>query len=328
MEEMVEKVDPVEVETNETNDLAEELSTLAEEKSEKNTEKNTAPWEEAASNDHSDEGSNSAESSDEPNPSGVDEASMPFVGKWHTLNSTTNWEKGRIISSWREAKKEAGEEVSAFSDEAWAQLVGEVTSQHVGRLRRVFDRFGKNFTDYASLYWSHFHVSLDWEDAEPWLEGAQGQGWSVAGMRRQRDEAHGKSGEGQVIESRIAGSDLETVGDGELATVANPDADEEASADWTGSEGGSSDSSDRSAESDDETASSDEELNMQAAGKTMPKVRPFEEIADLPDDLADAFEAMKLAILHHKISGWEKISEEEVVSSLIALQQLTVAPSE
>ena len=30
-------------------------------------------------------------------------ASDSFVGRWNTLVSTTNWEKGRIIQQWREA---------------------------------------------------------------------------------------------------------------------------------------------------------------------------------------------------------------------------------
>ncbi|MCU0720641.1 MAG: hypothetical protein MUC83_13110 [Pirellula sp.] len=29
------------------------------------------------------------------------EVTAPFVGKWNTLISQTNWEKGRIISEWR-----------------------------------------------------------------------------------------------------------------------------------------------------------------------------------------------------------------------------------
>ena len=41
-------------------------------------------------------------------PGQVDDASRAFVGKWHTLVSTTNWEKGRIISEWRAAKQAAG----------------------------------------------------------------------------------------------------------------------------------------------------------------------------------------------------------------------------
>ncbi len=35
-------------------------------------------------------------------------------------------------------------------------------------------------------------------------------------------------------------------------------------------------------------------------------VRPFENLGDLPDDLAEAFDAFKLAILRHKQDSWEQ----------------------
>ena len=75
-----------------------------------------------------------------------------------------------------------------YSDEAWAQLVGNVTSQHVGRLRRVHQRFGDDSTQYKGLYWSHLQAALDWDDAEMWLEGAIQNQWSVSQMRGRRWE--------------------------------------------------------------------------------------------------------------------------------------------
>ncbi|MGI9455781.1 MAG: hypothetical protein ACR2NU_04425 [Aeoliella sp.] len=242
--------------------------------------------------------------------SAIDEASLPFIGQWHTLISTTNWEKGRIISEWRAAQEEEGEEVSAYSDEAWARLVGEVTSQHVGRLRRVYDRFGDVAGEYESLYWSHFHAGLDWDDAEIWLEGALQQAWSVSRMRRQRDEAHGKAdkaSDANVIESRVSNPE----GDAELATVADPDGE-------VGSVTGNGESGETNTDPD-----------MPAAEKSSPpKPRPFKELAELPDDLADAFESMKLAILAHKLTNWEEVPRDDVIASLEALKQLAVAPSE
>lgn len=249
----------------------------------------------------------------------VDDASRPFVGKWHTLISTTNWEKGRIINEWRAAKQAAGEEVSEYSDEAWATLVGEVTSQHVGRLRRVFEKYGETFTQYEGLYWSHFHAALDWDDAEIWLEGALQQGWSISQMRKAHDKAHGKTeDDADVTMSKVAKGELDDSSGGELATVVDPD-DED-------SESDSAEPRER-AEHDDSEAPFDEE--MPAAGKTtVPKHRPFESLSELPDDLADAFEAMKLAILAHKLSNWEDVSRDDVLASLDALKALAVAPSE
>ncbi|WP_442483870.1 hypothetical protein [Aeoliella sp. SH292] len=252
-------------------------------------------------------------------PGQVDDASRAFVGKWHTLVSTTNWEKGRIIGEWRAAKQAAGEEVSEYSDEAWAAMVGEVTSQHVGRLRRVFDRFGEVYDGYAGLYWSHFHAALDWEDAELWLEGALQKGWSISQMRKARDKAHGKSDDDTNVSTSIMTKAEHDAANGvELAAVADPDDDEYPE----------TDSPERS-ESDSESSEYSELDEMPAAPKsTAPKTRPFESLKELPDDLADAFEAMKLAILAHKLSKWDEVSREDVVASLEALKALAMAPSE
>ena len=50
--------------------------------------------------------------------------------------------KGRIIFEWRQALEATGVDWQQYSDEAWSRRVGNVSGQHVGRLRRVFERFG------------------------------------------------------------------------------------------------------------------------------------------------------------------------------------------
>ncbi len=115
-------------------------------------------------------------------------SARPFVGEWQTLESTTNWEKGRIIAAWRSELEESGSDTTEFSDQAWAQLVGGVTSQHVGRLRRTHQRYADVWREYAGLYWSHFYAALEWPDAEMWLEGAVQNRWSVSKMRAQRSD--------------------------------------------------------------------------------------------------------------------------------------------
>ena len=99
-------------------------------------------------------------------PVAVQETSEPFIGRWQGLVSTTNWEKGKIIWEWRWSLQEADTEATDYSDETWSQMVGGVTAQHVGRLRRVHERFGDTHAQYEGLFWSHFHAALDWEDAE------------------------------------------------------------------------------------------------------------------------------------------------------------------
>src|SRR6478609_9198348 len=90
-----------------------------------------------------------------------EETSQVFLGQWQTLVSTTNWEKGRIIHEWRQSLTAAGASPQECSDETWSQRVGNVSSQHVGRLRRVYERFSAGREEYPGLYWSHFQVALD-----------------------------------------------------------------------------------------------------------------------------------------------------------------------
>ena len=119
----------------------------------------------------------------------LDQTSQQYLGQWNRLVSTTNWEKGKIIARWRAELQAANAEPSGFSDDAWSRRVGNVTGQHVGRLRRVFERFGESHESYTGLFWSHFQAALDWNDAEMWLEGAVQNEWSVTSMRAQRYEA-------------------------------------------------------------------------------------------------------------------------------------------
>ncbi|MEQ1831365.1 MAG: hypothetical protein ABL921_35795, partial [Pirellula sp.] len=115
----------------------------------------------------------------------------PYVGQWNTLISQTNWSKGKIISEWRSALIASDASTGCFSDETWTKQVGAVTSQHVGRLRRVYERFGQSYSSYPGLYWSHFLAAIDWDDAELWLEGAMRSRWSISEMRKTRWESNG-----------------------------------------------------------------------------------------------------------------------------------------
>jgi hypothetical protein len=123
----------------------------------------------------------------------VDQTSEQFLGQWKRLVSTTNWEKGQIIYDWRAALTASDAPPAECSDEAWSRRVGNVTPQHVGRLRRAYERFGSVRDDYPGLYWSHFQAALDWDDAEMWLEGAVQNGWSISEMRDTRWQTTGVS---------------------------------------------------------------------------------------------------------------------------------------
>jgi len=258
----------------------------------------------------------------------ADDVAGKFLGQWNRLVSTTNWEKGRIICEWREALELAGAAVTEYSDEAWAQLVGGVTSQHVGRLRRVFQRFGPVFDQYEGLYWSHFQAGLDWEDAEMWLEGAILNGWSVSQMRGKRWETHGNAGDPPADEASAPfDEDAAASEEGEAASsgvapakarAATIDADEEEAESAAGES--DEDSSSESSESSD--------YESPAASPAKSRSRLAVEVGDLPDDIADAFEAFKLAIIAQRRLSWSETTPEAVIECLDALRALALAPSD
>ncbi|MEO0528982.1 MAG: hypothetical protein AAF266_00245 [Planctomycetota bacterium] len=252
------------------------------------------------------------------------ESSTPFVGQWNELVSTTNWEKGRLISKWRETLRKSGAHVTEYSDEAWSRLVAGVTSQHVGRLRRAHERFGSVREQYPGLYWSHFQAALDWDDAEMWLEGAISNSWSVSQMRAGRWEAVGgptDPSEASVVETQIDEDAYQslTERDEELAATK---ASESAVADV--------DSASSSRSDGDGTGDEDTEAPFDVPDETaeaVPRVQPFKDLAKLPDDVADAFEQFKLVILSHKLSGWDAIARDDLLGVLESLKVLAVAPS-
>lgn len=257
----------------------------------------------------------------------AEQASQPYVGRWKQLISTTNWEKGRIIAQWRDALIEAGASLSEYSDDAWGSRVGGVTGQHVGRLRRVFQRFGAVQTKYNQLYWSHFHAALDWNDAEMWLEGAVQNAWSVSEMRRMRAETLGAvedlrpqdaeitaADSGDDFENDLLGNDL----DEERESVPSTNADGAANSERSEFE------SDVAVDEIVDAASTDESSTDVAS---LPLSAPFAESPALPSDLAEAVDTFRLAILRHKTSGWIQVAPDDVLANLDALKSLVLAPS-
>jgi len=199
-------------------------------------------------------------------------------------------------------------------------LVGGVTPQHVGRLRRTFDRFESDYGDYKGLYWSHFYAALDWDDAEMWLEGAIQNKWSISGMRHQRWETLGKVPEDKPRISDIVDSELveesqslslaEQKRSGEVLEGPRPEGPDFGDEDDYRDGGKKSDTvgdKDAGADADDED---------------VPFNKPFESFKNLPDDVSDAANAFKIAIISHKATEWEEISREDTLGLLDALKQL------
>ncbi len=256
----------------------------------------------------------------------LDEASSPFEGRWNRLVSSTNWEKGQIIYQWRAALKAAEAPATEYSDEAWGRRVSSVTGQHVGRLRRVYERFGEVHDQFEGLYWSHFQAALDWDDAEMWLEGGIQEHWSVSQMRKSRWEALGAPEELKPSDEDLVVAELNEDFESPEHHVPSMVESTINSAEDVRSPAGPD-----FGDADDEPLSARGEPGANIySGKdhpTVPFVRPFESLAELPGDVAEAFEAFKLSIIRHKSSQWQDISREDMLGALEALKELALTPS-
>ena len=249
------------------------------------------------------------------------EQSEPFVGKWNQLISTTNWEKGEIICKWRAELRNEDSPPSAWSDERWTQLVGGVTPQHVGRLRRTFERFGHVFQDFNGIYWSHFYAALDWDDAELWLEGSVQNGWSVSKMRKQRWETLGKLPEHQPNPSDIVV--VESDEEAQSLSIAEPVRKEDRDyVEGPNYEEGPDFGDDDKPRSSRESLDDGEEPSSVSKG---PSVKPFESFTNLPKDVSEAADAFKICIIRNRAEEWSDISKEDMLGLLDALKQLVSA---
>ncbi|MBT4692062.1 MAG: hypothetical protein HOB73_01815 [Planctomycetaceae bacterium] len=267
--------------------------------------------------------------------------SAPFVGAWQALVSQTNWEKGKIILAWRETLVAADAPVNKYSDEAWATLVEHsVTGQRVGRLRRVYQQFGAVQNDYANLSWTHFQIAMDWSDAEMWLEGAVQEKWSVSSMCENRWEATGAAASDKPRESDIIYAELDedTVApfqpgsEQKSSTYAPGDSTIRGSYDQASSTQGfeGPDFGDASYQrssgampaANAPSDSLDGAPRVVTDEESAVTIQPFKDLADLPDDLQEPLDNLKVAILQHKASRWNSVNEETVVGHLNGLIQM------
>ncbi len=256
------------------------------------------------------------------------ELSQEFVGRWSALISTTNWEKGQIIAQWRDALMGSQSPSAAYSDEAWSRRVGGVSSQHVGRLRRVYERFGATCSSYAGIYWSHFLAALDWDDAELWLEGALQSQWSVSQMRRTRWESMGSDPQLEPQQETVSSSAMVDF-DEDYTPLAEADSDTGAQdGPRSVAEGPRPDGPDFGDESDlggpysmlaDEKDADDDGLPWDTENVAVPE-SPFVKLPSLPVDMAEALEQFKLAIIRHRASNWADVSQADVQLALDALK--------
>jgi hypothetical protein len=251
----------------------------------------------------------------------LEEVSSDFISSWNRLISMTNWEKGKLIHNWRTKLMETGLPRQVYSDESLAKRLGNVSSQHIGRLRRVYDRFNETFEKFTGLYWSHFQAVLDWDDAQDWLVDASENQWSVATMRLQRWEAIGspagqKPNDADIIMSEPDEdvnpyNDSDTVLDGNRKGVEpNRDKDKKKKGDNSNS-GGTSGSSSSGSYNDEDFG------NFSSPAEAFAQMK---QMKDLPEDLKEVFEQLKVVILSHKISGWREVDPQRILTFLNAMK--------
>lgn len=248
----------------------------------------------------------------------------PFVGRWNKLISTTNWEKGRIISEWRARLIDSGVDATQYSDEAWSRRVGGVTAPHVGRLRRVYDRFHDSYQTYEGLYWSHFLAALDWEDAPMWLEGASNEKWSISAMREKRWEA-----EGAVAANRPTGQIIEVDTDEDVTEPAqgggsgrdfdNDGGNVSSGPTFEGPDFGEEEELQSLAGQNPGTAGESTVVDEATEPEAGSPVQPFIGLPALPDDVNEAIESLKLALLRHKAMDWRDLKVDAVQRYLDAI---------
>ncbi len=230
----------------------------------------------------------------------ISEDSTRYIENWQQLVSQTNWEKGKIICQWRESVCKLHPEIESVSDRAWSQLIGNVSSEHVGRLRRTFQRFGETHTNYDNLSWTHFMVATAWDDAEMWLEGAVQNGWTIDSMRRTRWESMGardteipRAEDVIVEEISVDGDQAVARGDGEV--IEGPILE---GPDWG--------ESDQSSTSDHQA---DEDV--------------IQGILDsAPEELVEAYQALTTAIESCREENWKGLSRRQAFKLINSLKNL------
>lgn len=264
----------------------------------------------------------------------IDEIASEYVGFWNLLVSKTNWEKGKVIHSWRAKLMEAGLPRRIYSDEAIAQRIGNVSPQHVGRLRRVYERFGEAET-LPNLYWSHYQAALDWDDAETWLKKASDEKVSVAQMRVARWEKDGSKlkhkpkEEDIVLEEKDAdvypfndsNSDprAEVVGPSGATLSADDDDDDDAKKKPKKKKNRQTDPLGEYGEDTEPWENSAETFG------TPEVLDALNKLEELPEDLAVAFETLKIAILSHKMAGWDDVQPKLIAAYLSEFKRLLVS---
>jgi len=119
--------------------------------------------------------------------------------------SSCNWTVGECAAQW--TKRFA----KGRTDADFGNLVG-LSGDQIFQRRRVWETFADVYENYANLKWSHFYVSLTWEDSAECLAWADEQDATVAEMKAWRRMQHG---EDLTVETEAELSSADSMGFGE-----------------------------------------------------------------------------------------------------------------
>lgn len=128
------------------------------------------------------------ESVNAPEASQPPETEAELISRAQYAVSQCNWVVGECAARWTQRY------AKGRTDGDFGQLVG-LSGDQVYQRRRVWETFGDVRSDYPSLKWSHFYISLNWDDAPECLQWAEENQATIAELKMWRRALHGEEAE-------------------------------------------------------------------------------------------------------------------------------------
>lgn len=123
-----------------------------------------------------------------PESSQTPETESELISRAQFAVSQCNWVVGECAAQWTQRY------AKGRTDADFGQLVG-LSGDQVYQRRRVWETFGDVRGDYSSLKWSHFYISLNWDDAPECLQWAEENQATIAELKMWRRALHGEETE-------------------------------------------------------------------------------------------------------------------------------------
>lgn len=108
-----------------------------------------------------------------------------LVARAQQALSSCNWVIGECASEWTQRYSRGR------TDADFGAMIG-LSGDQVYQRRRVWEAFADVHPDYPRLKWSHFYVSLNWDDSAECLQWANEMEATVAEMKAWRRAQHGE----------------------------------------------------------------------------------------------------------------------------------------